>query len=81
MELRRLQKFEGKINSQGKLLLHDKLYCIDAEKADRNAYMLQKPRELYVFFFEQSIIFADIDGKKLQYSSPTYTYRSHIQVG
>ncbi|XP_039965934.1 triple functional domain protein [Bactrocera tryoni] len=80
MELRRLQKFEGKITAQGKLLLHDKLYCIDDEKADRNAYMLQKPRELYVFLFEQSIIFADIDGKKLQYSSPTYTYRSHIQV-
>ncbi|CAD7004183.1 unnamed protein product [Ceratitis capitata] len=81
MELRRLQKFEGKIASQGKLLMHDKLYCIEDEKAaERNAYMLQKPRELYVFFFEQCIIFADIDGKKMQFSSPTYTYRSHIQV-
>ncbi|XP_050333184.1 rho guanine nucleotide exchange factor 25-like isoform X1 [Bactrocera neohumeralis] len=80
MELHRLQKFEGEITEQGELLLHDKLYCIEVEKADRNAYILQRPRELYVFLFKQSIIFADIDGKKLQCSSPTYTYRSHIQV-
>ncbi|XP_049317720.1 rho guanine nucleotide exchange factor 25-like isoform X2 [Bactrocera dorsalis] len=80
MELHRLQKFGGEITEQGELLLHGKLYCIEVEKTSRNAYMLQRPRELYVFLFKQSIIFADIDDKKLQYKSPTYTYRSHIQV-
>ncbi|XP_037933419.1 triple functional domain protein isoform X2 [Teleopsis dalmanni] len=82
MVLRRLEKFDGKITAQGKLLLHGTLNCIeDARNNERSASMIQKPRELQVFLLEQSIIFADINThKKTQFSSPTYTYRSHIQV-
>lgn len=81
MDVRRLQKFEGKITAQGKLLLHGPLLCIEEVKNfDRTASVVQKPRELQVFLFEQSIIFSDIVGKKTQFTSPTYIYRSHIQV-
>lgn len=81
MVVRRLQKFEGKITAQGKLLLHGSLWCVEEQKnAERNATMVQKPRELQVFLFEQSIILADIVGKKTQFTSPSYVYRSHFQV-
>ncbi|XP_055846907.1 triple functional domain protein isoform X2 [Episyrphus balteatus] len=81
MVVRRLQKFEGKITAQGKLLLHGPLWCVEEQKnVERNATMVQKPRELQVFLFEQSIILADIVGKKTQFTSPSYVYRSHLQV-
>ncbi|XP_016988469.1 triple functional domain protein-like [Drosophila rhopaloa] len=40
----------------------------------------QKHREFQVFLFQQIIIFADIEKAKNQFSSPTFEYRSHIQL-
>jgi triple functional domain protein len=81
MNVGRLQKFEGKITAQGKLLLHGTLFCVETNNsADRNTSSIQKPKELQVFLFEQNIIFSDIVGKKTQFTNPTYIYKSHIQV-
>lgn len=81
MDVGRLQKFEGKITAQGKLLLHGPLLCMEANiSADRNTSITPKPRELQVFLFEQNIIFSDIVGKKTQFTNPAYIYRTHIQV-
>uniref|UniRef100_W4VRC9 Putative triple functional domain ptprf n=1 Tax=Corethrella appendiculata TaxID=1370023 RepID=W4VRC9_9DIPT len=77
MDVGRLQKFEGKITAQGKLLLHGSLYCTEVNANSNNT---QKPKELHVFLFEQNIIFSEITGKKTQFTSPTYTYKAHIQV-
>lgn len=78
MDVGRLQKFEGKITAQGKLLLHGTIVCTESNNTDRNS--MQKPRELQVFLFEQNIIFSDIVGKKTQFTNPSYIYKSHIQV-
>lgn len=80
MDVGRLQKFEGKITSQGKLLLHGTIFCVECNNAERNTSSMQKPRELQVFLFEQNIIFSDITGKKTQFTNPSYIYKSHIQV-
>ncbi|XP_033241427.1 triple functional domain protein isoform X1 [Drosophila pseudoobscura] len=70
--LRSLQDFDGEITAQGSLLMQGPLNClVDAG---------QKHRELQVFLFQQIIIFADIEKAKNQYSSPTFKYRSHIQL-
>lgn len=70
--LRSLQDFEGEITAQGNLLMQGPMSCV-VEAG-------QKQRELQMFLFQQIIIFADIEKAKNQYSSPTYKYRSHIQV-
>lgn len=82
MVISRLQKYKGNITAQGRLLLHGQLMCIESvNHSDRaSVVQTQKPRELQLFLFEQSIIFADVVGKKNQFSSPLYDYRSHIQV-
>lgn len=81
MDVGRLQKFEGKITAQGKLLLHGPLLCTEGPiAADRNINNLTKPRELHVFLFEQNIIFSEIVGKKTQFTSPSYIYKAHVQV-
>ncbi|XP_034658719.1 triple functional domain protein isoform X2 [Drosophila subobscura] len=70
--LRSLQDFDGEITAQGSLLMQGPLNClVDAG---------QKQRELQVFLFQQIVIFADIEKAKNQYSSPTFKYRSHIQL-
>ena len=80
MDVGRLQKFEGKITAQGKLLLHGLLLCIECNNTERNTSSIQKPKEYQVFLFEQNIIFSDVIGKKTQFTNPTYIYKSHIQV-
>lgn len=81
MDVGRLQKFEGKITAQGKLLLHGVLSCLDCNDSERNTSSMQKPKDLQVFLFEQNIIFSDIVGKKTtQFTNPSYIYKSHIQV-
>lgn len=81
MDVGRLQKFEGKITAQGKLLLHGPLQCIENSKCtDRNISVGQKPKELQVFLFEQNIIFSEIVGKKTQFTNPSYIYKAHVQV-
>lgn len=79
MDVGRLQKFEGKITAQGKLLLHGPILCTEGN-ADRNTNIAIKPRELQVFLFEQNIIFSEIVGKKTQFTNPSYIYKSHVQV-
>jgi hypothetical protein len=81
MDVGRLQKFEGKITAQGKLLLHGTIFCIECNNTERNTSSMQKPKELQIFLFEQNIIFSDIIGKKTQFTNPSYIYKSHIQVG
>lgn len=81
MDVGRLQKFEGSITAQGKLLLHGPLLCVEGiSNFDRNSSIVSKPRELQVFLFEQSIIFSDIIGKKTQFTNPSYIYKNQIQV-
>ncbi|XP_016988483.1 rho guanine nucleotide exchange factor 25-like isoform X4 [Drosophila rhopaloa] len=70
--LRSLQDFDGEITAQGSLLMQGPMNClVDAS---------QKHREFQVFLFQQIIIFADIEKAKNQFSSPTFKYRSHIQL-
>lgn len=81
MDVGRLQKFEGKITAQGKLILHGPLQCTEyPSTADRHANVMLKPRDLQVFLFEQNIIFSEIVGKKTQFTNPSYIYKSHVQV-
>lgn len=81
MDVGRLQKFEGKITAQGKLILHGPLQCTECpSNAVGNTNATPKPRDLQVFLFEQNIIFSEIVGKKTQFTSPSYIYKSHVQV-
>lgn len=82
MDVGRLQKFEGKITAQGKLLLHGPLLCTEGptNNIDRNSSIVPKPRELQVFLFEQNIIFSEIVGKKTQFTNQSYIYKAHVQV-
>lgn len=81
MDVGRLQKFEGKITAQGKLLLHGPLMCTEnSSNSDRNSSIVPKPKELQVFLFEQNIIFSEIVGKKTQFTNPSYIYKAHVQV-
>lgn len=80
MDVGRLQKFEGKITAQGKLLLHGPLLCTEVDSNNGNPSIC-KPKELQVFLFEQNIILSDIVGKKTQFTNPAYIYKTHIQVG
>ncbi|XP_041986619.1 triple functional domain protein isoform X2 [Aricia agestis] len=74
MEVGRIQDFPGNIAAQGKLLFKDPLIVSDANNAS------DKGKELYVFLFEQCVIFTEAVGKKSQFTSPTYNYKAHIQV-
>lgn len=42
--------------------------------------IIGKNKDLHVFFFEQSIIFSEVVGKKTAFTSPQYFYKAHIQV-
>ncbi|KAL1130551.1 hypothetical protein AAG570_011797 [Ranatra chinensis] len=75
MDVGRLQGFDGKITAQGKLLLHGTLLC--AEGTSTTNF---KGKELFVFLFEQNIIFSEAVGKKTQFTHPVYIYKAHIQV-
>lgn len=81
MDVGRLQKYDRKITTQGPLLLRGPQLCAEYfSNADRNTNFMMKSRELQVFLFEQSIIFAEIVGKKTQFTNPTYIFRSQVQV-
>uniref|UniRef100_A0A6P7GCH9 Triple functional domain protein-like n=1 Tax=Diabrotica virgifera virgifera TaxID=50390 RepID=A0A6P7GCH9_DIAVI len=77
MDVGRLQGFEGKITAQGTLLLHGMLTVSDLPGSNP---IIGKNKDLHVFFFEQSIIFSEVVGKKTQFTSPQYIYKAHIQV-
>ncbi|CAB0035585.1 unnamed protein product [Trichogramma brassicae] len=74
MDVGRLQGFDGKITSQGKLLLHGPLMVAELSS------MPSRGREWQVFLFEQNIIFSEAVGKKTQFTNPAYIYKAHIQV-
>lgn len=76
MDVGRLQGFEGKITAQGKLLFHGILTVSDYGQTS----VVGKNKDLHVFFFEQSIIFSEVVGKKTQFTSPQYIYKAHLQV-
>ncbi|XP_063844125.1 triple functional domain protein-like isoform X3 [Scylla paramamosain] len=75
MNVGRLQGFDGKIMSQGKLLLYGPLVCCEGTSAHNF-----RGKDLMVFLFEQSIIFSESGRKKNQFSNPVYQYKSHLQV-
>ncbi|XP_069191995.1 triple functional domain protein isoform X3 [Procambarus clarkii] len=75
MNVGRLQGFDGKIMSQGKLLLYGPLLCCEGTSGHNF-----RGKDLMVFLFEQSIIFSESGRKKNQFSNPVYAYRSHLQV-
>ncbi|XP_073973142.1 trio Rho guanine nucleotide exchange factor isoform X3 [Rhodnius prolixus] len=75
MDVGRLQGFDGKITAQGKLLKHGPLLCSEGTSTSN-----MKSKELFVFLFEQNIIFSEAVGKKTQFTNPVYIYKAHIQV-
>uniref|UniRef100_T1IXB4 Uncharacterized protein n=1 Tax=Strigamia maritima TaxID=126957 RepID=T1IXB4_STRMM len=75
MNVGRLQGFDGKITSQGKLLLQNMLLVSEGPSGSNF-----KGKELQIFLFEQIIIFSEIVGKRTQFSSPVYVFKKHIQV-
>ncbi|CAB3365057.1 Hypothetical predicted protein [Cloeon dipterum] len=75
MDVGRLQGFEGKITSQGKLLMHGPLACMEGSAAQGF-----RGKELQVFLFEQSMIFSEAVGRKTQFTNPVYVYKGHVQV-
>ncbi|XP_018325506.1 triple functional domain protein isoform X1 [Agrilus planipennis] len=79
MDFGRLQGFEGKITAQDNLLLHGPLICSDVPGAN-SSVVVGKNKELQVFLFEQTIIFSEAVGKKTQFTSPQYFYKTHMQV-
>lgn len=57
--------------------MHGPLMCVDVSLPET---MSGKAKDLQVFMFEQSIIFSEAFGKKTQFTSPSYNYKTHIQV-
>lgn len=81
MEVGRIQKFEGKITSQGKLLLRGVLLCTENTNIqDRSSSGSHKLKEYNVFLFDQSVIFSEEIGKRKQFQNPLYDYKNHLQV-
>ncbi|XP_078619950.1 kalirin-like isoform X2 [Branchiostoma floridae x Branchiostoma japonicum] len=75
MNIGRLQGFDGNINAQGKLLLHDPMIVSD------NSSLLQwKGKERRVFLFEQIVIFSEPLDHKKGLSNPGYLYKGCIKV-
>ncbi|CDW56496.1 Spectrin and RhoGEF and CRAL TRIO 2 domain contai ning protein [Trichuris trichiura] len=75
MHVGRLQGFDGKITSQGKLLHQGTLLVADGPSGQQ-----LKLKERRVFLFEQSVIIADCILPKREFASPNYIYKTHIMV-
>ncbi|RUS82343.1 hypothetical protein EGW08_009896, partial [Elysia chlorotica] len=75
MQVGRLQGFDGKITSQGNLLLQDTLLVSEVSSGSQ-----QKPKERRVFLFEQIVIFSEIEGKKGAFSNATYVFKNSLKV-
>ncbi|XP_050683948.1 triple functional domain protein isoform X1 [Leptidea sinapis] len=72
MDVGRLQGFKGNIAAQGKLLFQEPLHVSES--------ITDKGKELHVFLFQQCVIFTEAVGKRTQFTSPTYHYKTHVQV-
>ncbi|KRZ17746.1 Triple functional domain protein [Trichinella zimbabwensis] len=75
MHVGRLQGFDGKITSQGKLLHQGTLLV-----SDNPSPQLFKPKERRGFLFEQSLIIADCIPSKKEFGCPNYIYKTHIMI-
>ncbi|XP_062303477.1 LOW QUALITY PROTEIN: kalirin RhoGEF kinase b [Osmerus eperlanus] len=73
MNLGRLQDYEGKLTSQGKLLQQE-TFCV----WEQDGGVLSRSKERRVFLFEQIIIFSEFIRKGS--STPGYQYKKSIKV-
>jgi triple functional domain, trio (fragment) len=82
MCISRLQGFNGRINTQGKLLLQGLLLVGECKEEQITTSLLSsiKLKERQVFLFEQIIIFSELIPPKNQFSSPNYLYKQHLQI-
>ena len=86
MDIGRLQGFEGKITAQGKLLHRGPLQALDtlaqtgAAGGAGGSNQMPKMKPFTVFLFEQIMIFSETVGKKTQFTSPVYVYKTHFPV-
>ncbi|TRY93448.1 hypothetical protein DNTS_005746, partial [Danionella cerebrum] len=73
MNLGRLQGFEGKLMSQGKLLQQETFFV-----AEQDSGVLSRSKERRVFLFEQIVIFSELLRKGS--STPGYQFKKSIKV-
>uniref|UniRef100_A0A667ZVK7 Kalirin RhoGEF kinase b n=1 Tax=Myripristis murdjan TaxID=586833 RepID=A0A667ZVK7_9TELE len=73
MNLGRLQGYEGKLTSQGKLLQQE-TFCV----WEQDGGVLSRSKERRVFLFEQIVIFSELLRKGS--SSPAYQFKNSIKV-
>lgn len=73
MNLGRLQGYEGKLTSHGKLLQQE-TFCV----WEQDGGVLSRSKERRVFLFEQIVIFSELLRKGSQ--NPAYQYKNSIKV-
>ncbi|XP_075870077.1 kalirin isoform X2 [Nelusetta ayraudi] len=73
MNLGRLQGYEGKLTSQGKLLQQETFFV-----SEQDAGVLSRSKERRVFLFEQIVIFSELLRKGS--STPGYQFKKSIKV-
>ncbi|XP_023688517.1 kalirin isoform X4 [Paramormyrops kingsleyae] len=73
MNLGRLQGYEGKLTSQGKLLLQDTFFV-----TEQSSGVMSRSKERRVFLFEQIVIFSELLRKGS--STPGYQFKKSIKV-
>uniref|UniRef100_A0A673M3M4 Kalirin RhoGEF kinase a n=1 Tax=Sinocyclocheilus rhinocerous TaxID=307959 RepID=A0A673M3M4_9TELE len=73
MNLGRLQGFEGKLTSQGKLLQQETFFVTEQDTG-----VLSRSKERRVFLFEQIVIFSELLRKGS--STPGYQFKKSIKV-
>ncbi|XP_076006203.1 kalirin-like [Genypterus blacodes] len=73
MNLRRLQGYEGKLTSQGKLLQQE-TFCV----WEQDGGVLSRSKERRVFLFEQIVIFSELLRKGS--TNPGYQFKTCIKV-
>ncbi|XP_077472527.1 kalirin isoform X3 [Stigmatopora argus] len=73
MNLGRLQGYEGKLTSQGKLLQQETFYVTEQDSG-----VLSRSKERRVFLFEQIVIFSELLRKDS--STPGYQFKKSIKV-
>uniref|UniRef100_A0A8C6XZD5 DH domain-containing protein n=1 Tax=Naja naja TaxID=35670 RepID=A0A8C6XZD5_NAJNA len=76
MNVGRLQGFEGKLTSQGKLLQQNTFWVIEQAGG-----ILARARERRIFLFEQIVILSEtLERRRGPYAAPTYAFKSSIKV-
>ncbi|XP_063149974.1 rho guanine nucleotide exchange factor 25 isoform X1 [Candoia aspera] len=76
MNVGRLQGFEGKLTSQGKLLQQNTFWVMEQAGG-----ILARARERRIFLFEQIVILSEtLERRRGPYAAPTYAFKSSIKV-